>query len=174
METQSVEFRRELVTLLPRLRRFARALTGGVDAGEDLLQSAVERALVHAGAYERGRRLDSWMYKIMQNLWFDMKRGAVQNYEFANEAFDTFGEDGRAIVEARDDLRRAREAFARLPSEQRAVMNLVVLEGMAYAEAAEALDVPIGTIMSRLARARASVAAHVRGTAEIEPVRKRH
>lgn len=170
MKPAGAEFRQELVALLPRLRRFARALAGGSDAAEDLLQSAVERALTRNNSYDTRRRLDSWMYKLMQNLWFDMKRSANSRL-LEHDDSDTLGQDGREIVESRDDLRRAREAFTALPEEQRAVMTLVVLDGISYAEAAGVLDVPIGTIMSRLARARASVAAYVRGPVAVAPVR---
>lgn len=170
MKPQGSEFRKDLVALLPRLRRFARALAGGSDAAEDLLQSAVERALTRSHSYDTRRRLDSWMFKLMQNLWFDMKRGAGLGPLHVEDA-DTPGEDGRRTMESRDDLRRAREAFDALPEEQRAVMALVVLDGISYAEAAGVLDVPIGTIMSRLARARANVAAYVKGPLAVAPVR---
>lgn len=171
MRTQGTEFRQELVALLPRLRRFARALTGGRDAAEDLLQSAVERALVRCESFDADRRLDSWMFKLMQNLWFDMRRSNALDPVCSDENLDALGEDGREIVETREDLRLAQEAFMALPVEQRAVMSLVVLDGMSYADAAGALDVPIGTIMSRLARARASVSAHVRGPV-VTPIRR--
>lgn len=170
MKPQGTEFRRDLVALLPRLRRFARALAGGSDAAEDLLQSAVERALTRSHSYDTRRRLDSWMFKLMQNLWFDIKRGAGP-VALHSEDPDLLGEDGRRTVESRDDLRRAREAFDALPEEQRAVMALVVLDGYSYADAAGVMDVPIGTIMSRLARARANVAAYVRGPVVVAPVR---
>ncbi len=170
MKPQSAEFRRDLVALLPRLRRFARALSGGSDTAEDLLQSAVERALTRGHSYDTRRRLDSWMFKLMQNLWFDMKRAAGPAPLHSEEP-DMLGEDGRQTVESRDDLRRAREAFDALPEDQRAVMTLVVLDGFSYADAAGVLDVPIGTIMSRLARARANVAAYVRGPVVAAPVR---
>lgn len=170
MKPQSAEFRRDLVALLPRLRRFARALAGGSDTAEDLLQSAIERALNRSDSYDTRRRLDSWMFKLMQNLWFDMKR-AARPAAPDSEDVDMLGEDGRQTVESRDDLRRAREAFDALPEEQRAVMALVVLDGYSYAEAAGVLDVPIGTIMSRLARARASVAAYVKGPVAAAPLR---
>ncbi|MEQ1618953.1 MAG: sigma-70 family RNA polymerase sigma factor [Terricaulis sp.] len=166
------EFREELVGLLPRLRKFARALAGSRDGAEDLLQSAIERALTRSTAYDETRRLDSWMFKIMQNLWIDSRRAIAQAPIQDMETPDVQGEDGREIVESREELRLVREAFAQLPDEQRAVMALVVLDGASYAEAAAALDIPIGTVMSRLARARASVATRVRGPALLAPLRK--
>lgn len=172
MTDDNLAFRQELVSLLPRLRRFALALAGGRDAAEDLLQSAVERALRKWDMFEKGKRLESWMFKIMQNLWFDMKRSAAASPVFVGEALDVVGEDGRDVVESRDELRAARAAFAALPEDQRAVAALVVLEGFSYAAAAEALEVPIGTVMSRLSRARASLAASARGNKALAPVRK--
>lgn len=166
------EFREELVGLLPRLRKFARALAGSRDGAEDLLQSAIERALTRSAAYDETRRLDSWMYKLMQNLWIDSRRANAQAPIQDIESPDVRGEDGRETVESREELRLVREAFAKLPEEQRAVMALVVLDGASYAEAADTLGVPIGTVMSRLARARSSVAARVRGPASLAPLRK--
>jgi RNA polymerase sigma-70 factor (ECF subfamily) len=167
------ELREQLVALLPRLRRFAIALAGQREAGEDLLQAGVERALARADAFEEGRRLDSWMFKIMHNLWIDSRRRSGREVQVDPSALDAMGEDGRVTVEARDDLRAVREAFAALPLEQRAVMALIVLEGYSYAEAAEALDTPIGTIMSRLSRARATLTGSLQRTGIVTPFRKK-
>jgi RNA polymerase sigma-70 factor, ECF subfamily len=158
MKTDSFAFRAELVSLLPRLRRFALALTGRQDSAEDLLHSAVERALRNWGAFESGRRLDSWMFKIIQNRWIDMRR--AQKHASLSEALgdgDLPGEDGREIVEMRDEMRAVRAAFGALTEDQRVVLALIVLEDLSYAQAAETLGVPIGTIMSRLSRARAAL-----------------
>jgi RNA polymerase sigma-70 factor (ECF subfamily) len=172
MTNDELAFRNELVSLLPRLRRFSLALAGRRDAAEDLLQSAIERALRRRESYDRSRRLDSWMFKIMQNLWFDMRRQAASAAFVSDEGLEVAGEDGRDLIESRDELRRAREAFGALPEDQRAVVALVVLEGFSYAAAAEALDVPIGTVMSRLSRARSSMVARAKGSRMIAPVRK--
>ncbi len=171
MTKDNLAFRQELVSLLPRLKRFAMALAGGRDAADDLLQSAVERALRKWDYFEEGKRLDSWMFKIMQNLWFDIRRAASAERWVSDDGVDIPGEDGRELVETREELRLAREAFAALPEEQRAVVALVVLEGFSYAAAADALEIPIGTVMSRLARARGAMAARARGTT-VMPVRK--
>lgn len=172
MTDNNTAFRRELVSLLPRLRRFAMALAGTRDGAEDLLQSAVEKALRNWSSFETGRRLDSWVFKIMQNLWLDQKRSNAHGPIFTDEPLDAVGEDGRDVVEARQDLRAARSAYADLPEDQKAVLALVVLEGMTYAEAAAAMEVPIGTVMSRLARARAAIAMKVRGGV-LGPVREK-
>ncbi|MFT3727209.1 MAG: RNA polymerase sigma factor [Terricaulis sp.] len=172
MTDDNAAFRRELVALLPRLRRFAMALAGARDVAEDLLQTAVEKALRNWTSFDKGRRLDSWVFKIMQNVWLDMKRASVHAPVFTDEPLDMIGEDGRDVVAARQELRIARNAYAELPEDQKAVLALVVLEGMTYAEAAAAMDVPIGTVMSRLARARAAIAAKVNGGV-LGPVREK-
>ena len=135
------------------------ALAGRRDLAEDLLHSAVERALRNWGTFQTGRRLDSWMFKIMQNHWIDTRRAEANAATQTFDDIDLPGEDGREIVEARDDVRAAHSAFAALPEDQRTVLALIVIEELSYAEAADALSVPIGTIMSRLSRARAAMAA---------------
>lgn len=143
--------------LLPRLRRFARSLTQSGNDSEDLVQSAVERALRRRQEGERFERLDSWLFKIVQNLWIDeLRRRRRAPAEVLDERLP--GEDGRNTTSSRMDLDAARAAMRALPPEQRAVMSIVVLDGMSYQQAAEVLDVPIGTIMSRLARARRALA----------------
>ncbi len=159
---EQAAFRRELVGLLPQLRRFALALAGNRDAADDLVQSAVERALRKWESFEKERALSSWMYKLMQNLWFDMRRSAAAGPTYMEQVPDTIGEDGRDVAEAHDELQVVSQAFASLPEDQRAVMALVVLDGFSYAHAAETLGVPIGTVMSRLSRARAALASLTR------------
>ena len=149
--------KQDLIALIPRLRRFARALTGGRDEADDLAQAALERALNHLDQWQHGTRLDSWMFRITQNLWFDWLRGHEgrhQRFVDLDEAADIPGADGRRDGEARVELQRVLDAIARLPPEQRAVMALVCVESCSYKEAAEALQIPVGTVMSRLARAR--------------------
>lgn len=154
--------RDELVTLLPRLRRFSLTVTGNVQDAEDLLHSALERALRHEASWQRGTRLDSWMYRIIRNLWIDERR-AKRNQDVSLEvAGDAVLEDERSdSAEHLLDLAQARRALLSLPEEQRSVLCLVVLEGMTYQEAATTLDVPIGTVMSRLSRARAAMVSRL-------------
>lgn len=149
------------------------ALTGSRDAAEDLLQAAVERAMLHASAFETGRRLDSWVYKIMQNIWFDTRRAEARRLRGDIDQLDELVEDGRRIIEARDELRLATAAFERLPADQRTVLTLVVLDGFSYKETADLVGVPVGTVMSRLARARAAIAANLRGEPKLGSVRER-
>ena len=149
-------FNRQLVALLPRLRRFAYGLTGSIEEGDDLVQTACERALAAAGRFERGTRLDSWLYRILQNAWIDgvrrRRRGDVGLDPRELDAYP--GGDAAAEAEARLTLMDVRRAVAELAPEQRAVLILVSVEGVAYREAAEILGLPIGTVMSRLGRAR--------------------
>ena len=107
--------RDELVTLLPRLRRFSLAVTGNVQDGEDLLHSALERALRHESSWQRGTRLDSWMYRIIRNLWIDERR-AKRNQDVSLEVTgDAVLEDSRDTAEHLLDLTQARRAMPPLP-----------------------------------------------------------
>lgn len=155
------KFRSELIELLPRLRRFAMALANSSADADDLVQSAVERALKHQRSWKEGTRLDSWMYKIVQNLWIDEVRSRRRRADPIEAAAQIVGEDGRDVTSVRIDLAAAKRAMAALPEEQRLVLTLVVLDGMSYQDAADTLDVPIGTIMSRLARARTAIASRL-------------
>jgi RNA polymerase sigma-70 factor (ECF subfamily) len=147
----------EMVSLLPRLRRFAYGLTGSLDEGDDLTQAACEKALRSLEQFTAGTRLDSWMYRIAQNLWIDRRRSQQTQREQSVEPADL---EGLAIVDAvremdrRLDLADVRREVALLPEDQRAVLLLVSVEGCGYRQAAEILEIPIGTVMSRLARAR--------------------
>jgi RNA polymerase sigma-70 factor (ECF subfamily) len=149
------DLRSELARLLPRLRRFGFALAGNMGDADDLTQAAIERVLTKADQWVAGSRLDSWMYRIMQNLWIDRRRSAAARYEVGGEdaAVAAPGVGERETL-ARIQLRQTRDCIARLPEEQRAVLILVGVEGMSYRETAETLHIPQGTVMSRLSRAR--------------------
>jgi RNA polymerase sigma-70 factor, ECF subfamily len=155
------EIRERMVAVLPRLRRFAYALTGSAEQGDDLVQDACLRALSRIDQWQPGTRLDSWMYRIAQNIWLDRVRankvrGEVVDVEAAE---GIVGSDGRDVTESELTLQTVAAALARLPAEQRAVIALVCVEGASYKEAAEITGVPIGTVMSRLARARRALHA---------------
>jgi RNA polymerase sigma-70 factor, ECF subfamily len=155
------EIRERMVAVLPRLRRFAYALTGSAEQGDDLVQDACLRALSRIDQWQPGTRLDSWMYRIAQNIWLDRVRankvrGQVVDVEVAE---GIVGSDGRDVAESELTLETVAAALARLPAEQRAVVALVCVEGASYKEAAEITGVPIGTVMSRLARARRALHA---------------
>jgi RNA polymerase sigma-70 factor (ECF subfamily) len=153
-------FAEDLVALLPRLRRFALSLTGSLVEADDLVQAACERALRARDQWTPGTRLDSWVFRIIRNLWIDAIR--KRKTEGIVEAIDEFahvpGEDGRRVTEAALTLTDLNDAVSKLPDEQRAVLRLVCTEERSYQEAADMLGVPIGTVMSRLARGRRSLA----------------
>lgn len=171
MSPKERKFRQDLAALLPRLRRFAITLSGSADVAEDLLHNTAEKAIRSVHVYDPARRLDSWLFKIMQNTWFDMRKdNCKRGYQQLDDVDHPY-EDGRIVQEARDELRDVAAAFARLPEEQRAVLALVILEGFSYSEAASALGIPIGTVMSRLARGRAGIVAAVRADGALRGVR---
>ncbi len=156
--------RDQIVALVPRLRRFCHVLTKSADAGDDLAQATIERALSRMDQWQQGTRLDNWMFKIARNMFIDSIRTSKRRGEHVDvsELLDLSGDDGRRITEARSDLARAREAIASLTDEQRALVALVIVDGRSYKEAASILDIPIGTVMSRIARARHSIEIHVK------------
>lgn len=157
--------RARLVAFLPRLRRFCRGLTGGdADRGDDLLQAAVERALARIDQWQEGTSLENWMLRLTTNLHIDQfrsqkARGTAVDIE---AAFELPGEDALQRLEFRSELEAVRGALAAMPAELNAVMTAVVLDGQSYREAADLLGIPIGTVMSRLSRARQFVDVHVR------------
>ena len=165
---------RDIVALLPRLRRFAAGLTGSVQEGDDVVQTACLRALERYHQWEPGTRLDSWMFRIIRNLWLDRAKSAWNRLvrsdpemlaEIPDHTLDR-------QIEVRDELSSARTAIMALPEAQREVLLLVTVEGLTYEAAAELLGIPLGTVMSRLARARVTVARRVRGEAERAPDRE--
>jgi RNA polymerase sigma-70 factor (ECF subfamily) len=161
-------FQRDLVALVPRLRRFAYALCGSTDVGDDLVQAACERALKNAASFQPGSRMDSWMFRIIQNLWLDdRRRRRVRGTQVDPEtlALSDLGAGARQ-AEDRLTLDKVRATVDQLPDELRLVLALVALEGRTYREVAETLDIPIGTVMSRLSRARALLLPLVRSPDE--------
>lgn len=157
--------REQMTALLPRLRRFAASLTGNMPDADDLVQDTVERALRNLHRWKPGTRLDSWMYRIAQNIWIDAVRARrVRAAVNANPPEEALAFDGARAAEAKLSFADTCRALGELPEEQRAVVALVLIEGLAYREAAEILEIPIGTVTSRLARARETLTARVFGT----------
>jgi RNA polymerase sigma-70 factor, ECF subfamily len=151
----SERFGDQLVAVLPRLRRFARGLTGSSVEADDLVQAACERALARRHQFQEGTRFDSWMFRIVQTIWIDQIRSREVRKTDGDIGEDRLGSDEPVRrVEARLTLAEVRRAVDRLTPDQRAALLLVTVEGLSYKEAAEVVDVPVGTIMSRLARAR--------------------
>ena len=156
-------FERDLTALLPRLRRFAHGLSRNPADADDLTQLTVERALRSRDQWQPGTRLDSWLYRIMRNLWVDTVRARGRQEQRLAPVEDAaeLGHDPRPGIEAGIDLRRIMAAMERLPDEQREVVVLILIEGFGYREAADMLDLPIGTVSSRLVRGRTALLALV-------------
>ncbi|HEY2481104.1 MAG TPA: sigma-70 family RNA polymerase sigma factor [Caulobacteraceae bacterium] len=155
-------FETELVELLPRLRRFGRAIARDIHDADDLVQIAVERALGRRASWRTGTRLDSWMFTIMRNAWTDEvrmrgRRGRVVEADTGRAA--KVADPAQASIETRLTARAAERALEALPEEQRMPVALVLIEGLSYREAAEVLGIPEGTLTSRLSRGRAELAA---------------
>ena len=149
--------RKELVEELPKLKRFCLSLTADPADSDDLLQVTVQRLL------EKGMPADAhvakWAHRVCRNLWIDEIRSRDVRYRYIQtEIASPGGFTGGATAEHSMQLDRVSEGMEALPHEQRAALIKVAVEGCSYAEAAELLEVPIGTIMSRVARARKSLA----------------
>jgi RNA polymerase sigma-70 factor, ECF subfamily len=158
MTAASGEFRATLLALLPRLRRFARALTRDVHDADDLVQVAMERALTRADQLRADAPMANWMFGIVRNAWLDEvrargRRGALFVAEDAAAALADVTQGGHA------DALAVQQALARLPEEQRSAVALVLIEGLSYKEAAHVMEIPIGTLTSRLARGREALQA---------------
>ena len=154
--TENIQAR--IIELLPRLRRFARNLTRNPHDADDVVQIAIERALTRLDQWHRDARLDSWLFRIVRNAWIDeirsrARRDALFAPEEAGEAI------GVAAMDREVDRLSVEAAMAQLPEEQRLAVSLVLVEGLPYKEAALVLDVPIGTLTSRLARGREALQA---------------
>ena len=150
----------QIEAVIPRLRRYARALTGERIAADDLVQDTLERALRKLHLFRPGTDLRAWLFTVMHNVFVNQVRAGrlpvVDDEDMAELPQREQEADGLAIR----DLDRA---LLRLPDDQRAVLLLVALEDMSYEEAARTLEIPIGTVMSRLSRAREKLRAMMQG-----------
>jgi RNA polymerase sigma-70 factor (ECF subfamily) len=137
---------------IPRLRRYARALTGDRSAADDLVQDTLERALSRFHLWRQGSDLRAWLFTIMHNIYVNQIRSRVRQQQ------EPFDEQAAEAVRSQEpdwgELRDIDDALSRLPDDQRAVVLLVGLEQFTYEEAARVLDIPLGTVMSRLSRGR--------------------
>jgi len=146
---------------IPRLRRYARALTGDRAAADDLVQDTLERALSRFHLWRRGSALRAWLFTIMHNIFVNQARSRMR---YPHDALDESAADALHYREPEwTDLRDIGDALERLPVEQRTVVLLVGLEQFTYEEAARVLQVPIGTVMSRLSRGRERMRALLGG-----------
>jgi RNA polymerase sigma-70 factor (ECF subfamily) len=152
--------RLQMITLLPRMRRFARGLARDPDSADDLVQEACKHALERLDQFKEGTRIDSWLYRIIYTRWIDrLRRTKTRSTHLnllAREHREAANDNGSANhVDTAIDVKGA---LAKLPEEHRAAILLIGLEGYSYAEAATVLELPMGTVASRVARARTMLA----------------
>lgn len=150
-------FQTGLVELLPRLRRFARTIARSEADAHDLVQETVERALARRAGFRPGTRLDSWAFTIMRRIFIDQMRSQARWARVVSPADDATAavvDAGQADEDLRADALAVREAIRSLPHDQRMAVALVLVDGLSYAEAAQVMGVPAGTLTSRLVRGR--------------------
>ena len=157
--TREELLREQLIGFLPRMRRFARGLARDPDRADDLVQESCERALSRLEQFKEGSRLDSWIYRIIYTRWIDrLRRSKTRSMHLtvlkgSGDQLVPSGETQRPLKEALD----LKAGLAALPEDHRASILLVIVEGYSYSEAATVMDVPAGTVASRVARARAAL-----------------
>ncbi|MEX1034261.1 MAG: RNA polymerase sigma factor [Cellvibrionaceae bacterium] len=151
----------ELTSLVPMIRRFAYSLTGSMPDADDLLQNTIERVL--SRRVPDDVELTKWVFRVCRNLWIDEFRSrkvrqiAAQQPELSADQIV----DGENAIHSEMELDRVNLAMEQLPSDQRSILSLVAIQGMSYKEVAETLEIPMGTVMSRLARARTALCHHL-------------
>ncbi len=156
------DLRHDLIAMLPRLRRFARSLTRSVAEADDLVQEACLKALARADQWDPAQPLDRWVFRIARNHWISevrktsvrMGEGQVPAEESAELLSADTGESHVAVGEVASKV-------AALPPDLSSVLLAVSVEGYSYAEAADLFEIPIGTVMSRIHRARKVLAAQM-------------
>lgn len=155
---------------IPRLRRYARALTGDRTLADDLVQDTLERALSRFHLWRHGSDLRAWLFTIMHNIFVNQARTRMRHQHETLEA-NAAVEAMRAREPDWLELRDLESALAQLPHDQRTVLLLVGLEQLTYDEAARVLQVPIGTVMSRLSRGRERLRMVLASGASVSPLK---
>jgi RNA polymerase sigma-70 factor (ECF subfamily) len=148
-----------LADQIPRLRRYARALTADPDRADDLVQDCLERALSRSHQWRAGSDLRAWLFTILHNLHINALRRDLRRAETPLDSTTAAEQQTRCAGDGELHLQELERVLAQLPDDQREVLLLVCLEEMSYAQVAQVLGLPIGTVMSRLHRARARVRA---------------
>lgn len=152
METKRSPF--DIVGQLETLRRYARSLMRNADEAEDLVHDALVRAYEHESSFRRGANIRNWLLSIVHNTHIDRIRRARSQTRRVEAAAQVTEQAAPADQDHAVRLRQVREAFFALPEEQREALHLVAMEDLSYQEAADALGIPVGTLMSRISRAR--------------------
>jgi RNA polymerase sigma-70 factor, ECF subfamily len=151
------EKRADILALLDPLRRYARSLTRGDSHAEDLVHDALARAYGRQDTYRPGGDLRTWLFSIVHNLFVDDWRRKNIEARQSRDVAESLRGAGATDPESSLRLKEVLGLFMALPDQQRAALHLVAVEGMSYQDAAAALGVPVGTLMSRLSRARATI-----------------
>lgn len=168
MNTAHDKFTAQLLQALPPLRRYCYALTGNAANADDLLQSSAEKALSRWHQYEDGTHFDRWLYRLCRNHWIDTMRREKPTEEWQEDA----GLDPQSLsleqeVEQKVSLELVQVQMENLSGALRIVLYLVAVEGRSYQETADILDIPTGTVMSRLSRARQQLSGAFGGTGDL-------
>lgn len=150
---RSREFRLKLERSRPRLYRLAYAWCHSPELADDLTQEALSKALKRSAQLNDMETMDAWLYRILSNCWHDYLRAKRENLEF-DEALHSHQETPEKLSLRLEEILQVREAVAGLNEEQRQVITLVDIEGCSYQAVADIIDIPLGTVMSRLSRAR--------------------
>ena len=159
----------DVIGQLGALRRYARSLVRHADDAEDLVQDALLRAYERRGTFERGGNIRGWLMSILHNSHIDRVRSARSSQRRHDQAAEIAETVLAANQEHAVRLRQVREAFFELPDEQREALHLVAIEDLSYQEAATTLGIPVGTLMSRVSRARERLRAFEDRPASLEP-----
>jgi RNA polymerase sigma-70 factor (ECF subfamily) len=156
--------RTDVIGLLGALRRYARSLTRDETQAEDLVQDTLVRAYERRGSFRSGGNLRGWLLSILHNSFVDGRRRHMAEARRLDQAAAFVDTEAPPEQESRVRLQQVHAAFMSLPDEQRAALHLVAIEGLRYQEAADVLKIPVGTLMSRLGRARATLRGFEAGT----------
>jgi RNA polymerase sigma-70 factor (ECF subfamily) len=165
--------RMDVIGLLGPLRRYARSLTRDESQAEDLVQDTLVRAYEGRSSFRTEGNLRGWLLSILHNTFIDERRRHAAESRRAQQVAETADTASPAEQESRVRLQQIQKAFMDLPEEQRAALHLVAVEGLSYQEAATTLEIPIGTLMSRLGRGRAALRAFEAGTDVVQSVPRR-
>jgi RNA polymerase sigma-70 factor, ECF subfamily len=163
MDSSGEDLRDRIIELLPRLRRFARSLARNAQDADDLVQITAERALAHAGQLRPDHSVASWLFGILRNAWIDEGRSRRRR-GLLLEPGDLAERVPDPAAGADQEMLYLQNALSRLPEEQRLAVALVLVEGFSYKEAAASMGIPVGTLTSRLGRAREALQSMLSGT----------